>query len=234
MRVHVGTSGYQYRAFRGSLYSEDCREADMLTEYGRRLSGVEINNTFYRMPKSEVVARWAAQVPADFRFSIKASQRITHRQRLKNSEESVAYLSNNLAGLGERLGVVLYQLPPYQRLDLPRLTAFLACQPPQQRVAVEFRHASWFCDEVLDLLRERGVALVYSDEGEGEHATPQITTAPFSYTRLRREEYSSQELAAIARRLLAEPVDTVFVFFKHEESGAALALSLQERLVNSL
>lgn len=230
MRVYVGTSGYQYRAFRGSLYSERCREADMLVEYGSRLSSVEINNTFYRMPKPEVLQRWVQQVPADFRFTIKASQRITHRQRLKDCAESVAYLADNLQALGELLGVVLYQLPPYQRLDLPRLQAFLACLPVGQAVAMEFRHHSWFCDEAFELLRGRNVALCHNDSGEGEDATPREFTADFSYARLRREHYSQEELQALADGLRGQPVERAFAYFKHEESGGALALTLQSLL----
>lgn len=221
MRLRVGTSGYQYKFWRGTFYSEKCKEADMLSEYGRQLATVEINYTFYRMPKPEFMARWAAQVPDDFRFSIKASRRITHDKRLKEVGELTGYLFDTCKVLGDKLGVVLFQLPPNLKADLERLARFLELIPGGIRVALEVRHPSWLDEQVYARLRERGVALVCNDQGEGEEAIPLVMTAPFTYLRLRREEYTDDELKAAVASVRALPFEDVFAFFKHEE-GAAL------------
>jgi uncharacterized protein YecE (DUF72 family) len=227
MRVRVGTSGYQYKFWRGTLYGEKCREADMLGEYGQKLGTVEINNTFYRMPKREVVARWASQVPDDFRFAIKASRRITHLKRLKDVGEPLEFLVANVAELGDKLGSVLFQLPPSLKCDLARLETFLVLVAQRVPVAMEFRHVSWFDEPTFALLRAHGAALCISDEGEGEAATPHVATAGFGYLRLRREQYSPEELQAVVARVRAEAWSDAYVYFKHEEGGAALALGLQ-------
>lgn len=231
MRVHIGTSGYQYRFLRGSFYSPRCREADMLAEYAQQLSSVEVNNTFYRMPRQDVLRRWAEQVPPGFRFAIKASQRITHRKRLKDCEESVGYLAENLRVLGERLGVVLYQLPPYFRADVPCLQDFLAVLPSDQRAAIEFRHRSWLVDEVFTLLQDRGVALCLADVDDEDRLAPWVVTADFLYLRFRRAHYDDEAMAQLAQRLTSQPVADAFAYFKHEEIGPQLALRLRARCV---
>jgi uncharacterized protein YecE (DUF72 family) len=223
MQTRIGTSGYQYAFWRGGLYSERCKPADMLREYAAKLPTVEINATFYRMPKREVLARWAAQVPDDFRFAIKASRRITHQQRLKDVADSVGYLFDAAQALGDKLGATLFQLPPNLRKDLPRLQAFAAALPRGAAVAIEFRHASWFDAEVYALLRERGLALCISDQGEGEDATPFVATAGFGYLRMRREAYEDAELARVARQIAAEAWSEAYVFFKHEQGAPELA-----------
>jgi uncharacterized protein YecE (DUF72 family) len=226
MALRVGTSGYQYKFWRGTFYSEKCKEADMLTEYGRQLATVEINYTFYRMPKPEFMTRWAAQVPDDFRFSIKASRRITHDKRLKEVGELTGYLFETCKVLGPKLGVVLFQLPPNLKADMDRLAKFLELIPEGIRVALEVRHASWLDDAVYERLRERGVALVCNDQGEGEEAIPLVKTAPFSYLRLRREEYTDDELKETLASVGAHPFEDVFAFFKHEEGAAIRAQRL--------
>jgi len=226
MRLRVGTSGYQYKFWRGTFYSEKCKEADMLSEYGRQLATVEINYTFYRMPKPEFMERWAAQVPDDFRFSIKASRRITHDKRLKEVGELTGYLFDTCKVLGDKLGVVLFQLPPNLKADMERLSRFLELIPDGIRVALEVRHPSWLEDEVYARLRERGVALVCNDQGEGEEAIPLVMTAPFAYLRLRREEYTDDELRDALAAVRAQPFQDVFAFFKHEEGAAVRAQRL--------
>ncbi len=234
MQVRIGTSGYQYKFWRGRLYSERCKEADMLAEYAAKLPTVEINATFYRMPKSSVVERWAAQVPDDFRFALKASRRITHQQRLKEAGDSVGYLYGAARVLGDKLGAVLFQLPPNLRKDLPRLQAFLDTLPEGARAALEFRHESWFDQEVYALLRGRDVALCISDEGEGERATPFVATAGFGYLRMRREQYEEQELAQVARSITAERWPEAYVYFKHEQDAPELAARMAQQVAVAL
>jgi len=144
MNLYVGTSGYSYKEWKGPFYPEDLPDKEMLRFYGERFRSVEINNTFYRMPKESVLEKWAEQVPADFKFVLKASQRITHMQRLKNAGDSAAYLIKVALVLKQRLGPLLFQLPPNMKKDLPRLREFLPLLPPEPPVAFEFRHQSWF------------------------------------------------------------------------------------------
>jgi uncharacterized protein YecE (DUF72 family) len=230
MRVRVGTSGYQYKFWRGHFYPEKCKEAEMLAEFGKKLETVEINNTFYRMPKRDVVARWAAQVPGDFRFAIKASRRITHIKRLKEVEEDLGYLLQVVQPLGDKLAAVLFQLPPNLKQDLTRLDRLLAALPEGARAALEFRHESWFEDAVYERLRGRDVALCISDEGEGEKATPFVATASFGYLRLRREVYAEAEFAELAARIRAQSWREAFAYFKHEADAPELAAKLQSAL----
>ena len=227
MQIRVGTSGYQYAFWRGHFYSEGCKEAGMLTEYGQKLPTVEINNTFYRMPKREVLERWASQVPAGFQFTLKASRRITHIKRLKEVGDDVRYLLENARVLGDKLAAVLFQLPPNLKHDLARLDAFLEAMPPATRAAVEFRHESWFSDDVYARLRARDVALCISDEGEGEKATPFVATASYGYLRLRREVYADAELLELAQRVRAQVWTDAYAYFKHEQDAPELAARLQ-------
>jgi uncharacterized protein YecE (DUF72 family) len=230
MRVRTGTSGYSYKEWRGSFYPEDLPSEEMLPYYASRLSAVEINNTFYRMPKAAILARWAERVPDGFRFVLKASQQITHRKRLKEASEPVAYFFQVAATLGDRLGPTLFQLPPNLKLDLPRLTAFLAALPAASRCAFEFRHESWFSDEVFEALRARGCALCLAEDEE--LATPFVATTDWGYLRLRRQDYGEEDLRGRAARLLSQPWTEAYVFFKHEEGGAGPRLA--ERLTGIL
>ena len=217
-RVWIGTSGYSYPEWKGNFYPEKMAAKDMLSFYAARFPTVEINNTFYRMPKEALLQGWAAQVPEHFAFVIKASQRITHFQRLKECGELLAYLYRVTATLGERLGPLLFQLPPNFKKDLPRLAAFFAELPDLRRVAFEFRHASWFDEEVFDTLRARGVALCVSDTGE-EPVAPLVATTDWGYLRLRREAFSDDELREWAQRIRQQPWGEAYVFLKHEEEG---------------
>src|SRR5688572_3455936 len=155
MNLYVGTSGYSYKEWKGTFYPDDLPEKQMLRFYGERFRSVEINNTFYRMPKASVLEAWANDVPADFKFVLKAPQQITHIKRLKEAGDSVSYFLKVAEALQKRLGPLLFQLPPYLKMDLPRLRDFLGLLPPGRRVAFEFRHESWFDPEILALLRDR-------------------------------------------------------------------------------
>lgn len=230
MQIYVGTSGFQYEFWRGNFYSEKCPKADMLREYGLQLRSVEVNNTFYRMPKSDVLAKWASQVPDGFRFTLKASRRITHMKRLKEPGEPIDWLFSSAKALGDRLGPVLFQLPPNLKRDDERFSGFLACLPADALATMEFRHESWFDAAVYTRLRERGVALCISDEGEGEKATPFESTADWGYLRLRREMYTDYDLADVVDKVAAQPWSAVYAYFKHEEGGPALARRLRDML----
>jgi len=223
MQLHVGTSGFSYKEWKGPFYPEDLPAKAMLRYYAERLSSVEINNTFYRMPRAGVLADWAAQVPGSFRFAIKASRRITHIKRLKQAGEETDYLLGQLAALGDRLGVVLFQLPPNLKRDLPRLQAFLAQLDRRVPAAVEFRHPSWQDDEVSAALREHGVALCCADDDEQPGRL--VATAPLAYLRLRRAAYPPGELESWAQHLRDIPCEHAFVFFKHEDAGAGPRLA---------
>jgi uncharacterized protein YecE (DUF72 family) len=191
----------------------------MLRFYATRLPSVELNNTFYRMPKREVAAGWAEKTPDGFRFAVKASRRITHIRRLKGADEEVRYLLQILEPLGERLGIVLFQTPPNLPKDLERLKGFLSLLPDALPAAFEFRHATWFEDDVLDTLREAGRALCFVDADDPAGA-PLTAGAPYGYVRLRKEAYTDQELAAWAARFRELGWKDAFVYFKHEEECA--------------
>jgi len=219
MNFHVGTSGYSYKEWKGNFYPEKLASSKMLGYYAERLSAVELNNTFYRMPKTEVLESWAEQVPDDFRFAIKASRRITHFKRLKEAEEVTDYLLRGVAHLGDRLGVLLFQLPPNLKCDLPRLERFLELLPPGTRAAFEFRHPSWFDEKVFDRLRDRNLALVAVDSEE-DSPGELVRTAAYGYLRLRRPDYDGASLADWSLRIRDTGWDEAFVFFKHEDDGA--------------
>jgi uncharacterized protein YecE (DUF72 family) len=174
-----------------------------------------------------VVERWASQVPDTFRFSIKASRRITHIARLKDVASPVGYLLDTVAALGDKLGVILFQLPPTLRFDEARLVHLLSLLRSGQRYVLEARHASWFCEPVYALLRERDVALCMNDAGEGEAEVPWMATASFGYLRLRKETYDDAELAAVAQRIAGERWADTYAFFKHEPAAPELAARLQ-------
>ena len=229
VRVLTGTSGYSYAEWKGNFYPEKMAAKDMLRYYAERFPTVEINNTFYRMPKEELLQGWAGQVPESFTFVIKASQRITHIKRLKECGELLAYLFRVTSTLGSRLGPLLFQLPPNFRKDVPRLQDFFGAMPERRRVAVEFRHASWFDDEVYETLRGQGAALCVADTGE-EPAVPLVATTDWGYLRLRREEFGDEELRDWARRIREQPWSDAYVFLKHEEEGKGpkLAARLME------
>lgn len=226
MKLHVGTSGYSYKEWKGNFYPEDLPAKEMLSYYSQRLPAVEINNTFYRLPQPGMIENWRDQVPEGFRFSIKASQRITHIKRINNVADETKYLLETVALLQGRLGVVLFQLPPNMKKDTARLAAFLDLLPGITRTAFEFRHETWFDDEVLNLLSEKNCALVVSDTDE-KPLTEIISTAAWGYLRLRRAAYDENDLAEWMKRVSAQKWNDAFVFFKHEDEGVGPKLAAQ-------
>jgi len=231
VNVSIGTSGYSYPEWKGNFYPEKMAAKDMLRYYAERFPTVEINNTFYRMPTAALLDGWAEQVPKSFTFVIKASKRITHDQRLKDCAGLLEYLVRVTATLGPRLGPLLFQLPPNFKKDVARLRGLFEQMPERRRMAVEFRHASWFDDEVFDTLREYGAALCVADTGE-DPVVPLVATADWGYLRLRRENFDDRELRKWADRIREQPWKDAFVFLKHEEEGRGpkLAARLTEIL----
>jgi uncharacterized protein YecE (DUF72 family) len=228
MRLHVGTSGFSYKAWKGSFYPEDLPAKDMLAYYASRLSTVEVNNTFYKSPVRAQLERWAEVVPESFVFVLKAPQRITHGAKLLDVEEPVERLWQAAQGLGARLGPILFQLPPFLRKDLERLHAFLAALPAGLVPVLEFRHASWNDEETHACLREHRAALCLADTDEPP-ATEPVGTARHGYLRLRRVDYAPRDLDQWAERIRRQAWDDVFVFFKHEDEGTAPRLALELR-----
>ena len=222
MTVHVGTSGYNYDAWRGSFYPEDLPAKKMLAYYAERFDTVEINYSFYRKPTAKILEGWAAQVPERFRFALKAWQRITHQKRLRDCAELVESFAEVARALGMRLAPILYQLPPNLKADLPLLRDFLHQLPRDLRAAFEFRHPSWFAEETWGALREAGAALCVAESEE--LATPPVRTGDFVYLRLRRLDYDAAALSKWAEFARGSPGD-VFVYFKHEDEARGPAFA---------
>jgi uncharacterized protein YecE (DUF72 family) len=229
MQLFVGTSGFSYVEWKGSFYPAGLPDGEMLKSYSERLSSVEINNTFYRMPQPALLDGWNQKVAAasTFRFALKAPRSITHISRLKDAADGTAYFLKVAATLGERLGPILFQLPPFLRKDAGVLRDFLALLPPGLLAAFEFRHPSWFDDEVTTLLSEKGAALVAGDPDEGE-PLPLIATAGFGYLRLRAPSYDLAGLTAWHARIAAQPWQATYVYLKHEVLGPAYAQGLEQ------
>jgi uncharacterized protein YecE (DUF72 family) len=226
-KLLAGASGYSFKEWKGSFYPETIKPDSMLAWYAERLPTVEINNTFYQMPRVPVLENWARSTPETFRFAIKASRRITHMARLKadSAADSVGFLYRNLAALGAKRGPVLYQLPPFLKKDLPRLSDFLRLLPEEHGAAFEFRNASWFDDDVYEALKAAGAALCLS-EREDNAPPPLVETAPWGYVRLRLETYSDHDLQRWADRLAATAWRETYVFFMHEPTAPAYAQAL--------
>ena len=219
MRLYAGTSGYSYKEWKGNFYPEKLAAKKMLQFYAQQLPAVEINYTFYRLPNASTLESWAGQVPESFRFALKASRRITHHKRLNEAAEETDYLMKTVDTLQERLGVVLFQLPPNFRKDLPRLQMFLDLLPAKARAAFEFRHPSWFEDDVFESLRACGCALCIADIDDAPDPDV-VATASWGYLRLRRAQYDEHSLAAWADRVRGQSWEQAYVFFKHEQEGA--------------
>jgi uncharacterized protein YecE (DUF72 family) len=234
MQVHAGTSGFSYDEWKGTFYPEDISGGEMLAYYATRLPCVEINNTFYRMPKAELVSGWGSRVPAGFRFAIKAPRRITHMQKLKNTEDSIGFLLKATAGLGPKLGCVLFQLPPFFKKDVPLLDEFLGKLPKELRSAFEFRHVSWFADDVFDTLRNHDAALCTGDAEKDERSPPFVATASWGYLRLRADDYTDAALDAWAERIRNQSWSDAYAFLKHELRGPELAQALLTRTSNAV
>jgi uncharacterized protein YecE (DUF72 family) len=226
MNLWVGTSGYSYKEWKGSFYPAKLPDGEMLRTYASRLPAVEINNTFYRLPKSDVLEGWAGQVSGEFRFVLKASRRITHIKRLREAGDEVSYLYQAALSLGRHMGVVLFQLPPNFQKDIPRLQSFLQRLPAGRGAAFEFRHASWFDDETYETLRSGGCALCQSDTDE-EPLEKLVSTAGWGYLRLRKEKYSRPAIAKLTDRVRQQGWQEAYVFFKDEGEGAGPKYALK-------
>ena len=224
--LYVGTSGYSYKEWKGSFYPEKISTKDMLSYYASRLQAVELNNTFYRLPQKSMVESWKSQVPDNFRFSVKASQRITHFKRLKEAGSETKFMLETVSALEDRLGVVLFQLPPNMKKDIERLETFLKDLPAETPAAFEFRHPTWFDDDVLALLRSHNRALCVSDTDDMP-ASHIDKTADWGYMRLRRVAYSESDLKEWIDRMRAQEWKRTFVFFKHEDEGTGPKLAAQ-------
>jgi uncharacterized protein YecE (DUF72 family) len=235
VKLYTGTSGFSYKEWKGSFYPEDLPESKMLAFFAERLPSVEINNTFYRMPKPELLEKWAGEVPESFRFVLKASQRITHMRRLKaESEPDVKYFFEVASALGDKLGPCLFQLPPNMKKDAERLDKFLGFIPEGKRIALEFRHETWLDDEVQNMLKGRSTALCVSEADEEEDGknlplAPLVASASYGYFRLRKKEYTDDSLKAWIAKIRTQPWSEVYVFFKHEDEGTGPKLAAKFR-----
>jgi uncharacterized protein YecE (DUF72 family) len=228
-RLVAGASGYSFKEWKGAFYPNDLKPDAMLAFYAERLPTVEINNTFYRMPRTAMLETWAATTPAAFRFAIKASRRITHLARLKveSAADPLGYFYRNLAALGDKRGPVLFQLPPNLKKDVPRLAAFLALLPPDHRAAFEFREESWYSDDVYDALTGAGATLCLSERSD-DAPPPMVETAPWGYVRLRLEHYDDAALRGWAERLATTSWQRIHVYFMHEPTAPAYARTLMQ------
>jgi len=233
MQIYIGTSGYAYKEWKGKFYPEKISPKEMLRFYSERLNTVEINNTFYRMPKESVLESWADQVPDGFVFALKAPQVITHLKRLRYVSEETEYLLKTLSVLDRKLGPVLFQFPKGFSADRTVLEDFLTLVPGDRSSAFEFRNPSWLDDEILDLLRKKGSSLCIADSDENPvHEV--ISTTSWGYLRLRRSDYTDADLSQWMEKVISQKWEKAFVFFKHEDEagGAEMAVRFQE-LVDS-
>jgi uncharacterized protein YecE (DUF72 family) len=226
-RIWFGTSGFSYKEWKPIFYPPDVPEKQFLRYYSTRLNSVEIDYTFYRMPTAKTIDAWKAAAPENFKFTLKASQQITHRERLKIPSDALDYFLTVVPGLGDRLGMILFQLPPFFKCDVPKLEAFVSALPRGIPAAFEFRHDSWFSKEVYGLLRKYGIALCIHDADD--HTTPIELTAPFTYVRLRRTQYGDQLRSEWQERIRqwANSGTDVFAYIKHEDNPNAPLIALE-------
>lgn len=232
MKVHIGTSGFQYAEWKGTFYPDDLPTSKMLSYYSERFSTTEVNYTFHRIPSAKTIDNWCTSTPSQFQFALKAPQKVTHFARLRHCGDTLSYFYSVIASLEQKLGPVLFQLPPGLKKDAALLRSFLECLPPTLRAAFEFRHTSWLDDETFELLRLKNVSLCVADSEK--LSTPVVATANYGYLRLRREDYQPEDITrwATAIQQQASNWSDAYVYFKHEESGIGpkLARQLQELL----
>jgi uncharacterized protein YecE (DUF72 family) len=224
MRVFAGTSGFCFDEWQGHFYPPGLAASARLTHYASRLRTVEINNTFYQMPNPAVLARWYQAVPGEFHFALKAPRRITHSQRLKPEGDALELFVDVASTLGPKLGVVLFQLPPFLRMDEPLLAEFLDRLPASLRASFEFRHPSWFNDRIFERLAEKKVALCCGDSDQHRGAPQLVATADFGYVRLRAPSYDAASLREWSKRIRAQSWRDAYVYLKHENLGPDYAL----------
>ena len=229
-RVLVGTSGFAYKEWKGSFYPEKLPAKKYLSYYAEHFRTTEINNTFYRMPTAKLCEGWYAEVPENFSFTLKLSQRITHFKRLKNVDDEMNYFLESAASLKEKLGPILVQLPPNFKIDLELLEAFLEKFAKQAKLAFEFRHQSWFVDELFEMLRKYKTAFGVVEKEEAEAGvTPREVSGSFVYMRLRKGDYTSEEMLDWARWIRSQTVP-IYCYLKHDERAPVLA----KRLLSAL
>ena len=224
MTLYVGTSGYSYKEWKGSFYPEKISPKEMLNYYASRLHTVELNNTFYRLPQRSMIENWKSQVPEDFRFSVKASKLITHFKRLKDAGRETRLMLETISAFEDRLGAVIFRLPEDMKKDLKRLEAFLKLLPGDTPSVFDFRHPTWFDDEVLALLRSQDRVFCVSDIEELPESYT-YKTADWGYVRLRRVQYSKSDLVEWRKRIRAQQWKDTYVFFKHEDEGTGPKLA---------
>lgn len=225
MALFVGTSGFNYPAWKGVFYPEKTPATKFLNAYAERLPSVEINYTFRRMPTEKLLAKWSGMTPPEFRFTLKAPQRFTHFEKLASEPETVAYFKNTALTLGPKAGALLFQLPPSFRKDIDRLETFLKMLGPGAQPAFEFRHQSWFSDDTYQCLKDHDAALCVAEDET--LAAPMIATAGFGYLRLRKPDYSAADIKKIAGDIRKQSWTDTYVYFKHEDEGRGPKFALQ-------
>ncbi len=223
MKIYVGTSGFAYKEWKGRFYPEKISPQEMLRFYSERLNTVEVNNTFYRMPRENVLVSWSEQVPRGFVFALKAPQVITHLKRLRDVADETEYLFRTLSVMDRKLGPVLFQFPKSFRADRPLIEDFLGLVPDGSDCAFEFRNPSWINDEILSLLHEKGSSLCMADVDENP-TKEIIPTARWGYLRLRRSDYTDADLSEWLERILSQKWEKAFVYFKHEDEAKGPAI----------
>ncbi len=229
IKLHIGTSGFGYKEWKGKFYPEKINPKAMLRFYSERMDTVEINNTFYHMPTRAMLESWMGQVPDDFIFAIKAPQKITHLKQLRNVEEDMEYLFQTISLLGKRLGPVLFQFPKSFRPDGALLASFLELIPRNLSCAFEFRNAGWTGREYLDLLANKKFSLCMTDTDE-KPVNEIIRTAHWGYLRLRRSDYTDKDLSAWIKKIRSQKWDEAFIYFEHEDKarGPEYAMRFRE------
>jgi len=227
MNLWVGTSGFQYAEWKGTFYPEDLAAAKMLPFYAERFRTTEINYTFRRIPSPKTIENWCKLTPEKFKFALKAPQKITHFAKLQGCDDTLTYFYKVVSALGSRLGPVLFQLPPFLKKDASLLSDFVRCFPQEMRAAFEFRHSSWFDDEVFDVLKSNNAALCIAESDK--LSAPLVSTSSFGYLRLRREDYQAGDVQRWADVIKGKEGNwsDAFVYFKHEESGMGPKLAGQ-------
>ncbi len=231
-QAYFGTSGFDYPEWKPSFYPADLPRKQFLHYYSSRFRSVELNNTFYQIPNASRIAAWSAATPEHFRFVLKAPRRITHIERLKLPSEALAVFLRAASGLKERLGALLFQLPPFFRCDSQKLSSFIDALPPEVPVAFEFRHDSWFAEETFGILERKTAALCVNDADE--KTTPIRLTSRFAYLRLRKSQYSPEQRREWQERIrgwVGQGID-VFAFIKHEDNPEAPLVALEFQQIN--
>lgn len=218
MRVFTGTSGYSYKEWKGSFYPEKFSEKNMLGYYSQHFNTVEINNTFYKMPKKDVLLSWKNQVNDDFRFVIKANKRLTAFKNIEDIKDSFKWFCDNIDVMGKSLGVVLFQFPPFIKINTEKLEGLLSIRPDTLKSAFEFKSSTWFTEEVFGLLRSRNCALTISETDE-EKDPELIHTADWGYLRLRRADYNPEILKSWSEKIYMQNWNEAYIFFKHEDEA---------------